>query len=72
MIVNKLEKGLSFAIFYDINDKLCSIQESSLATESGLWLGLDSKEEKRMLISQKTAKDLIPILKLFGETGEIA
>lgn len=71
------ERGFKYAEFTDLYGSQCSIQESSLATEVTLWLGVDipfhvtlPNEATRMHLTQKMARDLIPLLELFVEKGE--
>lgn len=41
-------RGFEIVTFEDYYDKSCSIQQSSLATEDCIWLGLDDAEPKIM------------------------
>lgn len=75
MQLNKTERGFMRGEFIDLYGSQCSIQESSLATEMALWLGVDTnfkgEEQTRMHLSIEQVKELIPILQEFIETGEI-
>jgi hypothetical protein len=37
-------RGFKNGIFTDLYGNVCSIQESSLATENAIWLGIDNPE----------------------------
>ena len=64
----KTDRGFKCAKFRDRYDKPCSIQESSLATESCLWLGV---EDYRMHLTQDMASRLIPFLEEFIKNGHL-
>jgi hypothetical protein len=63
------ERGFMRGEFKDRYGKYCSIQQSSIATEDCIWLGVDNE---RMHLTQQMAADLIPLLQHFVETGELA
>ena len=65
MKIDYTERGFRIAAFKDRNGELCSIQESSSVTPS-IWLGCGSD---RMHLSQKMAKNLIPLLEHFVKHG---
>lgn len=72
----KTQRGFVRGIFQDRYGCECSIQESSLATEPCLWLGVDRDIEGeqilgRMHLTQEMAAELIPILQTFVETGRL-
>ena len=46
--MDKTERGFGKIEFIDKYDKKCSLQESSLATDDCIWLGIDDPEPKRM------------------------
>jgi len=106
--VNKMEKvttnrGFSLIKFKDRYNNDCSIQESSLATEDCIWIGIDDPNPQimasqakefgvetnettgwvdypipeevslntRMHITRDQAKEIIEVLQIFVETGEI-
>ena len=48
MKIGKTSRGFKHADFQDRYGEKCSIQESSLATEAALWLGIDDPEIKVM------------------------
>ena len=60
------DRGFSGGHFLDRYRNDCSIQESSLATERCIWLGV---HENRMHLTQTMAAELIPLLKRFVATG---
>lgn len=68
-------RGFRYAAFVDRYGEAASIQESSLATESAIWLGLDKGTHHleecsaRMHLTQEMAAELIPMLQHFVETG---
>jgi hypothetical protein len=62
------ERGFMRGEFKDRYGKDCSIQESSIATEYCIWLGVDNE---RMHLTQQMAADLIRLLYRFVETGEL-
>lgn len=62
------KEGLELIEFEDLYGKKCSIQESSLATDYALWVGVNGA---RMHLTQDQVKELIPILQKFVNTGEI-
>jgi hypothetical protein len=65
-------RGFARADFKDRYGAACSIQQSSLATEDCIWLGVDLPDgQGRMHLSQEMAADLIPLLERFIATGEI-
>ena len=72
-------RGFLRAEFRDRYGADCSIQESSLATESCIWLGCERESlghnrepiGARMHLTQALAAELIPLLQHFVETGEL-
>lgn len=44
----KTHRGFDLIEFKDFNNEKCSLQESSLATESAIWLGVDDANPKIM------------------------
>lgn len=77
MIVLKAgPRGLILGEFEDRYGQKCSIQESSLATDSAIWLGVDvdlnGKEvAARMHLTRAQVKDLIPVLRYFARNGSL-
>ncbi|MDD5405982.1 MAG: hypothetical protein PHE73_03445 [Sulfurovaceae bacterium] len=43
---NYTGRGFKFLDFHDFNDRECSLQISSLATEKAIWLGIDNPRPK--------------------------
>lgn len=81
---NTTERGFGLMTFSDINHQVCTLQDSSLATEGAIWLGVSNtgpyiegpnktKNEDincRMHLTQAMVKQLLPFLQEFAETGE--
>lgn len=72
----KTLRGFVVGEFKDRYGADCSIQESSAAQGSFIWLGVDkadyiegSEDLPRMHLSQEQVSELIPILQSFVETG---
>lgn len=80
------ERGFARWEFTDRYGEKCSIQDSSLATENAIWLGINRvaiTEENlveedgvkyalgRMHLTQQQAKKLVPILQYFAEHGSL-
>lgn len=74
------ERGFLSGDFQDLNGIRCSIQKSSLATDSAIWLGVhpapDEHERRgygptRMHLNRQHVAALLPLLKHFAETGEL-
>ena len=70
MTVNptQTDRGFLRVDFVDRYDKPCSIQESSLATERAIWLGVDGQ---RMHLTREHVSALLPLLQRFLETGRL-
>lgn len=68
-------RGFGRAEFLDRYGSRCSIQESSLATEPCIWLGVDipfdASTNCRMHLNQSQVRDLMPMLETFVKTGNI-
>jgi hypothetical protein len=62
-------RGFMGGAFKDRYRQECSIQESSLAEEACIWLGVD--KSGRMHLTQEMAAALIPLLQQFVATGEL-
>lgn len=75
MKLYKTQRGFKRGDFLDRYAAKCSIQESSLAQEECIWLGVDisreGKESDRMHLTRELAKELIPLLKKFVDTGHL-
>lgn len=78
-------RGFEIGFFEDRYRQKCSIQDSSLAVEAAIWLGVDNtgpdikgpsgkfSEEisSRMHLTQSQVEELLPVLKRFVSTGTI-
>ena len=81
MKIIKLDRGFRCSEFIDLHGKVCSIQESSLATDNAIWLGCDAGTHtksgdielclSRMHLSQEQVAELLPLLQHFVDTGEL-
>lgn len=75
MKLHPTERGFLYGKFTDRFGSKCSLQESSLATEAAVWLGVDTafdgKECTRMHLTQDMVRDLLPALQHFAKTGEL-
>ncbi|VVB50662.1 Uncharacterised protein [uncultured archaeon] len=76
MKLKPTQRGFQRSEFIDRYGQFCSLQESSLATEGCIWLGVDTNVEGkeilgRMHLTQKMVKDLLPHLKKFARTGHL-
>lgn len=77
MRLKKTPRGIWRADFKDSYGKECSIQESSMATEDHIWLGINDGTHHmgsclaRMHLSRSQAKQLIKHLTKFVETGKL-
>jgi len=65
MKIECTDRGFRFADFKDCYGVECSIQESSTVVPC-IWFGA---EDRRMHLSQKMVKDLLPLLTHFAEHG---
>lgn len=87
MQLTRTLRGFVHAEFTDLYGEPCSIQDSSLATEDAVWLGLDhincrewssvvgadpERIPSRMHLSREMAAELIPVLQRFVDTGSIS
>ena len=68
-------RGFGLWEFKDKYGQECSLQDSSLASEPAIWLGVDvdlkgEDVHDRMHLTQEQVKALLPILTYFAETGE--
>jgi hypothetical protein len=66
MDIQVTPRGFKIASFKDLNQQDCSLQESSLATDDAIWLGVD---DARMHINQELAEELIIHLQKFIDDG---
>ena len=77
MEIETTQRGFGIANFKDRYNQECSIQDSSLATEPAIWLGVDNtgesmgnKEGQRMHLTINQVKELLPLLQYFVATGD--
>ena len=63
------DRGFAIARLVDRNGAVCSLQESSVATENLVWLGVSGVN--RMHLSQDQVAALLPLLQHFVETGAL-
>jgi len=86
MELKRTLRGFVSADFTDLYGSECSIQDSSLATDDAIWLGVDHINAKewstivgvdpekipaRMHLSREMVAELLPILQRFVDTGSI-
>lgn len=70
-------RGFGYFEFDDEYGAKCSLQESSLASDGHIWFGVDEEPEtikgdyKRMHLSRKQIKELLPILNYFSLHGRL-
>ena len=85
--IEKIPRGFSIFSFKDSYGNMCSIQESSAASEPKIWLGIDNAKIttkdgtpidsenmttfSRMHLSQEQVKELLPLLENFARTGSL-
>lgn len=73
----KNELGFKIANFVDLYGDKASIQESSLATDNAIWLGLNEGTHHqgeclaRMHLNQEQVAALLPLLERFVKTGHL-
>jgi hypothetical protein len=68
MSVTVSERGFRVIDFTDRYGKACSAQESSIATERCLWLGVN---DERMHLTQEMVANLLPALEHFAQAGTL-
>src|SRR4051812_32635371 len=77
LVVDTTERGLRITEFVDLYGAVCHLQESSLATDEAVWLGVfkdlkgDEVRRGRMHLNREQVAALIPLLQLFVDTGRI-
>lgn len=75
LATRRTDRGFAFAEFVDRHGSHCSIQESSLATEPAIWLGVqkdfEGRDATRMHLTQEMVADLLPLLHNFVASGEL-
>jgi hypothetical protein len=64
-------RGFALGTFLDLNNNVCTIQDSSLATSEAIWLGAKGPENTRMLLNVDHVAALIEVLQRFVETGSV-
>lgn len=73
--IGKTGRGFALGQFVDRYKQQCSVQDSSLATEAAIWLGVDEdlngKECTRMHLTTEMVQALLPVLERFVRTGTI-
>ncbi len=73
MILEYTQRGFPYIDFKDHYGLGCSLQDSSLATEPCIWLGVDIHDRhSRMHLTIEMVKELLPFLQNFVDTGSIA
>jgi hypothetical protein len=65
--IRRNQRGFAIGEFRDRYGNPCSIQESSLADEACIWLGINSL----MHLTQRHVADLLPLLQHFVATGSL-
>jgi hypothetical protein len=68
------QRGFVRGEFTDHNARECSIQESSLATEEAIWIGLDGDPPsggQRMHLTRDQVAALWPVLQQFHDVGNL-
>jgi hypothetical protein len=71
-------RGFRYYEFTDRYDGKCSLQESSLATEDAIWLGMNRGTHHhgtclaRMHLTREMVARLLPILQEFVDTGHLS
>lgn len=79
------QRGFAAWEFDDLYGQKCSLQNSSLATEGAIWIGVDNtgpnlegpnktrneQVSARMHLSRKQVEQLLPLLHAFVEHGHI-
>lgn len=66
-------RGFRVVRFFDRYNFPCSLQESSLATEHAVWLGIDTENDpsNRMHLTLEQVEMLLPYLQHFVQSGRI-
>jgi len=64
-------RGLRFYEFEDLNNKKCTIQKSSIATEHAILLGISEEVRNTMHLTQGQARELGKMLIHFADSGEL-
>ena len=70
--VTPTDRGFLRGEFVDLYGANCSIQESSLATDNAIWLGVNGEGAgRRMHLNQEQVAALLPFLTHFAEHGDL-
>lgn len=83
LVKDSSPRGLGCVTFLDKYHQVCTIQDSSLATEAAIWLGVSNTGislkgpsgqpnedvNSRMHLTQEMVKQLLPILTEFAKKG---
>lgn len=72
MNIETTDRGFRTIKFSDHYNVPCSLQESSLAEEPAIWLGVGSGSGQRMHLTKPLVRALMPFLHSFLATGELA
>lgn len=70
-------RGFLLGEFEDRYGRKCVVQEASVQSEQGLWLGVDLDEEGnavvggRFLLTRDLARELLPMLRYFARNGSL-
>lgn len=70
LAVEHTGRGFAISKFVDRYGHECSIQDSSIATEPCIWLGLTKDGRAHLTVDH--VRSLLPLLSRFVETGSIA
>jgi hypothetical protein len=78
MKLDVTNRGFARSDFEDLYGSKCSIQESSLATDDAIWLGVhegskdyEDKKSVRMHLNREQVASLLPLLNRFVKTGRL-
>jgi hypothetical protein len=77
IVLKPTQRGLLRGEFEDRYGKQCNIQESSLATDEAIWLGIEAVSvdgvdyDARMHLTKQQVRDLLPILRYFARNGNL-
>ena len=75
LTIRRTDRNFAIAEFTDRSGSQCSIQESSLATEAAIWLGVQKdfqgRAATRMHLTEEMVADLLPLLHNFVASGEL-
>jgi hypothetical protein len=75
--IDQTSRGFNVGTFVDRYGSTCSVQDSSLASEAAIWLGVDVPFEGchdgsvRMHLTKPMVKDLLTYLNNFVDQGTI-